>query len=192
MLRGFLALLLVSIAITSPISAQDTPDGADVIVGGLFDVRAVSESSSDTTRIETGLVFCNVGADDFPWFEPRYAPKTASELQALLSRSHVREKIVGLGVRYLVATAGATDTDDFPGVLCSYYGCFGLYVQDKITRVDAVVLDMMADDREARLQAKSAGTTLIPVFFIKKLVIFVPKLFVIIFDFIIAVPLIFV
>ena len=99
----------------------------------------------------------------FPWFEPGHAPSTTEELQALLARPEVSQQIQSLHVRFIVTIAGGTESNTFPGMLCSY-GCFGLYASRHITRIAAVVLDVESRAPAQEVKAESGGHTIIPAF----------------------------
>ena len=53
----------------------------------------------------------------FPWFESEHAPRTVGELNALLSRPLVRQRIASLNVRYLIRIAGDTEVHFYFPVL---------------------------------------------------------------------------
>jgi len=99
----------------------------------------------------------------FPWFEPGYAPRTTEELQALLARPEVSRQIQSLHVRFIVTIAGGTESNTFPGMLCSY-GCFGLYASHHISRIAAVVLDVKSRAPAQEVKVESGGHTIIPAF----------------------------
>ncbi len=107
----------------------------------------------------------------FPWFEFEHAPRTARELNALLLRPLVRERIASLGVRYLISIAGGTESGDgFPGLLCGAggggAGCLGLAWEDRTSRLNAVVWDIMSGGQAGELSVTSSGTSVIPAFII--------------------------
>jgi hypothetical protein len=100
----------------------------------------------------------------FPWFEPGQIPDTPSDLQGLLARPRVQERLADLGIRYVLAIAGATRNDgDVGAVLCSAHGCLGLMWWDRQTDVVAIVWDLR-DVAKADLRVTSAGTAILPAF----------------------------
>jgi hypothetical protein len=111
----------------------------------------------------------------FPWFEPQYSPSDAQELNSLVSRQLVRDRIASLGVRYLVNIASTATSDGFPGMFCGGgyggAGCLGLSWEDKIHKVDAVIFDIVKGTQAGTLSVKSSGRSLafafvVPVIFV--------------------------
>ena len=100
----------------------------------------------------------------FPWFESEQAPRTARDMDRLLSRSGVRERIARLDIRYLISMALATEADGFPGVLCGAggagAGCLGLAWEDRTSRLDAVIWDVKMGEEAGGLKASSSGRSL--------------------------------
>ncbi len=112
----------------------------------------------------------------FPWFEFEHAPQTVRELNALLLRPLVRERIASLGVRYLISIAGSSDLDCVPGLLCparypSGASAVDLRWKNTTSRLNAVVWDMVSGDQAGELSVTSSGTSvtgafIIPFYFI--------------------------
>lgn len=111
----------------------------------------------------------------FPWFEAQYAPSNIQDLNSLISRRLVRERISSLGVRYLVTIARSSTSDGFPGMICGGgyggAGCFGLYWEDKNHEVDAIIFDIVEGNKAGAFSAKTSGRTtgfafVVPVVFI--------------------------
>lgn len=111
----------------------------------------------------------------FPWFEAEKAPRTVEELNRLLARPQVRERITALRVRYLLVIASAESSDGFPGMICGGgyggAGCLGLFWEDKTYRARAVIWDMAQGIESGSLAATSMGKSVgfalgIPILFI--------------------------
>ncbi len=108
----------------------------------------------------------------FPWFEFEHAPQTVRELNALLLRPLVRERIASLGVRYLISIAGSSDADCVPGLWCRGRRLapplqpVGLYWKNTTSRLNAVVWDMVSGDQAGELSVTSSGTSVTAAFII--------------------------
>lgn len=111
----------------------------------------------------------------FPWFEPTHAPSRVKELEALLARPVVRQRIASLGVRYLVNIAGSAESDGFPGMICGAGygggGCLGLAWENKTQRVHAVIWDVVQGTQSGALSTTTSGRSVsigyvIPIMFI--------------------------
>ena len=111
----------------------------------------------------------------FPWFEAQYAPSNIQELNSLISRPLVRERISSLGIRYLVNIARSTTSGGFPGMFCGggfgAAGCLGLSWEDEYHEVDAVIFDLVEGDKAGDVSVRTSGRSLgfafvIPVVFI--------------------------
>lgn len=111
----------------------------------------------------------------FPWFEAANAPKTVEQLNSLLARPIVRDRIASLGVRYLLVIASAARSDGFPGIICGAGygggGCLGVLWDDKTHRAQAVIWDLEKGTQSGTLVATSSGRSVglafgIPVLFI--------------------------
>jgi hypothetical protein len=97
----------------------------------------------------------------FPWFEANHAPRTVAELNALLERPLVRERIASLGVRYLLVIAGVARADGFPGMICGAGygggGCLGAFSVDSTYRAQAVIWDIAQGVESGIYAATSSG-----------------------------------
>lgn len=111
----------------------------------------------------------------FPWFEPMHAPSSVKELEALLARPVVRQRIASLGVRYLVNIAGSAESDGFPGMICGAGygggGCLGLAWENKTHRVHAVIWDVVQGTQSGALSTRTSGRSVsfafvIPIIFV--------------------------
>ncbi len=99
----------------------------------------------------------------FPWFEALNAPSTIKELDALLARPLVRERIASLGVRYLVNISSTTGSDGFPGIFCGAgyggVGCLGVAWENKTHRVQAVIWDVLKSAESGALSITTSGVS---------------------------------
>lgn len=112
----------------------------------------------------------------FPWFEPGRSPATRPEMDALLAKPPVREKIGELDVRYLIALTSRTDRPgSFPGLLCGGgyggAGCLGVAWEKKESRIDAIVWDLRESRETGTVSAASSGRSvavgvILPIVFI--------------------------
>jgi hypothetical protein len=111
----------------------------------------------------------------FPWFEAQCAPSSIEELNALLARSLVSERIASLGVRYLVNIASTADSHGFPGMFCGAGygggGCLGISWEDKTYRVQAVIWDVVKGVESGTLSTTTSGRSFgfafgIPIIFV--------------------------
>jgi len=100
----------------------------------------------------------------FPWFEPAQAPRTLDELNNLISRPEIRERIFSLKVRYLISMAVSTESDGFPGFVCGAgyggAGCLGLGWENEDFAMYAIVWDLKTGNEAGELTASSAGKSL--------------------------------
>jgi hypothetical protein len=108
----------------------------------------------------------------FPWFEDQTAPKTVSDLNNLLTRPVVRQRISSMNIRYLVNIEGGTISDDsgYPGLFCGGAGygagCIGLGQQNKTTKLNAIIWDLSKGTKAGDLSVTSAGQSVIPAFIV--------------------------
>jgi hypothetical protein len=111
----------------------------------------------------------------FPWFEAANAPRTVEELNSLLARPMIRDRIASLGVRYLLVIASAARSGGFPGIICGAGygggGCLGVFWEDKTHRAQAVIWDLEKGAQSGTLVATSSGRSVglafgIPILFI--------------------------
>jgi len=120
--------------------------------------KNLEKQVSDRVKIMDSAAFQNAL---FPWFEAQQAPSTIEELNALLARSFVRERIVSLGVRYLVNIASTADSHGFPGIVCGAGygggGCLGILWEDSTYRVQAVIWDVVKGVESGTLSTTTSG-----------------------------------
>ena len=81
--------------------------------------KELAEHSIPLTQIANTIEFQNAL---FPWFEPDHAPHTAEEMDSLLSKPEIKERIEALKIRYLVSVALSETRDGFPGMLWELRG----------------------------------------------------------------------
>ena len=105
----------------------------------------------------------------FPWFEPTTAPNTPDELGSLLDKRLVQERIVSLGVRYVIFLSGTTAQGDFGGpFFCGGGygggGCFGYIAADRKSHISATIWDLEEADSPGTVDVETSGTIVVPAF----------------------------
>jgi len=104
----------------------------------------------------------------FPLLEPSTQPTTEEEFGALLARSEVKERLVSVGVRYLVAMSGSTaDEPWLGGIECrsgypGWAACFGYSWHDQHTTLNASLWDLTQAGTAAKEAAVVHGRTIAP------------------------------
>jgi hypothetical protein len=103
----------------------------------------------------------------FPWFEPRIAPTTPEALPALLNRPGVGEKILDIGVRYLVWVDGNSErVDGGGGMSCAVGpgggGCLGFVWWDTASDYEAVIWDLQGGELLGAVSADATGMSYVP------------------------------
>lgn len=176
-----LALLFLSAACPSPTETRVAVHGTSESLAGagqgivLFPSLQGENYAADAqilecisrrlkSRLEPGthIVGTTTFQDSlFPWFEAEQAPSTAKDMNDLVTRPLIRDRISAIGVRYLVTLAAAEETDGFPGMLCGAgyggAGCFGFSWEDRTTSVSAVIWDLMKGMEAGSLSVTSEG-----------------------------------
>lgn len=111
----------------------------------------------------------------FPWFELAHAPQSVEEMDRLLSRPKVQERIADLNVRYVISMAISTEADEFPGMLCGAgyagAGCLGVAWEGKRSQLNAIVWDLKTGGKAGGVSVSSSGESLslgviVPIVFI--------------------------
>lgn len=103
----------------------------------------------------------------FPWFEPRTAPPTPDRFGQLLGHSRIRQRLAGMGVRYLVWVDGDTDrVDRGGGISCAIGpgggGCFGFAWWEKESSYEASIWDLEHPASVGKISADVKGTSYLP------------------------------
>jgi hypothetical protein len=102
----------------------------------------------------------------FPWFEPSTAPANAASLKSLLERPGVTERLMQIGVRYIVWLDGNTrKTDSGGSVACAIGpgggGCFGVGWWDKKAGYVATVWDLRTATELGTVSTDVTGTSVL-------------------------------
>ena len=100
----------------------------------------------------------------YPWFEPRVAPLQLKRMERLLDEPLLRDKILSMGVRYLIWVDGNTETTSAEGsVSCAIGpgggGCYGFATWDKTSEYEAVIWDLKDIVEEGRVKVDASGTS---------------------------------
>lgn len=103
----------------------------------------------------------------YPWFEPRTAPQTPRDLEALLEWPTVRDAFERRQVRYIVWVDGSTNTTDKAGSLsCTISpgggGCFGFMTWDRDSRYEATIWDLRELRTVGHIASDVSGTSYMP------------------------------
>lgn len=106
--------------------------------------------------------------DDFyPWFEPRTAPRAASDLGDLLGEDALTTKLRKENVRYLVWIKGSTEArDGGGGISCAAgpggAGCIGLMWWEKDSAYEAAIWDLKNGQSAGEVKADVNGMSVVP------------------------------
>lgn len=100
----------------------------------------------------------------FPWFEPKSAPQSLPELEKLLRRPEVSEKIKSIGVRYLVQINGGSDVNEKTGGMSCAIApgaafCLGLMLWEQNADYEIAVWDIKRLTRVGRMHSESTSTS---------------------------------
>lgn len=136
-----------------PSIGRDNMDFANCLQGELFHQGVPRTAVIDTMDFQDAM---------FPWFEHMHAPKTAQEMESLLLRPIVRDRITALNVRYLIDFTIGTEADGFPGFLCTAgfpvgFGCLGVAWADNRSELSAIVWDLKKGRETGDLSVSSSG-----------------------------------
>lgn len=107
----------------------------------------------------------------YPWFEPRTAPTSASDLGSLFAQPGVQDKIHKARVRYLAWIDGDTVTTDKGGSLsCAVStfggGCFGMSYWEQDASYEASIWDLDNLTSAGQISADANGTSYIAGFIV--------------------------
>ena len=100
----------------------------------------------------------------YPWFEPRYAPASAADLERLFAEPGVQERIDASQVRYLAWIEGDTVTTDKGGSMsCTITtfggGCFGMTYWEEDASYEASIWDVQQLTSAGAISADANGTS---------------------------------
>ncbi len=103
----------------------------------------------------------------YPWFEPRTAPMRVKDMNRLLTRKDIADKINSYNIRYIIWVDGNTETTSSSGSIgCSIgaggAGCFGFGTWDKESDYEASVWDYQELENLGQISADASGTSYMP------------------------------
>lgn len=103
----------------------------------------------------------------YPWFEPRTAPMRVKDMNRLLTRKDIVDKINSYNIRYIIWVDGNTETTNSSGSIgCSVgaggAGCFGFGTWDKESDYEASVWDYQELENLGQISADASGTSYMP------------------------------
>ena len=103
----------------------------------------------------------------YPWFEARTAPLHAEQLQALMERPLLAQRLAAMRIRHLVWVEGETNSSNSSGAMsCAISpaggGCFGIASWEDTGNYEAVVWDLRAGHETGRVSASAVGTSYVP------------------------------
>ena len=184
-------MLVAASCATSTVEVQDTRPGLRGGIAADESLTIVSVSSSisedvlkcveDSLRGEAPALIVvpsrKFRDSMFPWFEPSTMPGSDDHLAQLMGKPSVRQRVMDLGLRYVVALSGGTYTagnDSWGGCAGGYAAaaCVGGMTIDMKTDLTAAILDLTSSQSVGEIEATGAGTSgaglilLLPYFFI--------------------------
>ena len=100
----------------------------------------------------------------YPWFEPRTAPTSASDLGKLFAQPGVQDRVDASKVRYLAWIDGDTVTIDSGGSMsCTIStfggGCFGMSYWEQDAKYEATIWDLQNLTAAGQISADANGTS---------------------------------
>lgn len=152
-------------------------DEAVVVLGRRHSSNYETEPSliecvADVIDDKEGRIISVIDEDDFldslyPWFEPRTAPLRIRDINRLLTKTQVAERIQDYKIRYMIWIDGKTETTDSSGSIgCSIGagggGCFGFGTWDKESDYEATIWDFEEMEVDGKISADAEGTSYMP------------------------------
>lgn len=103
----------------------------------------------------------------FPWFEPMW-PEYAQDLESVLSKRVVRERIRELGVRYLIGVGGSTFETEPKGAAigAKFLGVFGAAWWNKETVLSVQIWDFENTSSKEEVKSTASGKAVMPMFMV--------------------------
>ena len=103
----------------------------------------------------------------FPWFEPRVAPLSTTDLPELLAQPLIAERLESVGLRYLVWVDGSTQrTDEAGSMSCTVTpggaGCFGFLSWEHDSSYEASIWDIQSGRPVGKVSSDANGTSFMP------------------------------
>jgi hypothetical protein len=184
-MRGLAALILVSAFTACTTARIDVARHSKASIDADLGVVVLARQHDGGQDTEESFMDCVTGALSdgetpislypeqdfvdalFPWFEPRIAPTTPEALPALLNRPGVGEKIMDIGVRYLVWVDGTSErVDGGGGMSCAVGpgggGCLGFVWWDTASDYEAVIWDLQGGESLGAVSADATGMSYVP------------------------------
>ncbi len=144
--------------------------GVDDITDETFIVDCIQnavQSRSPGRRFVTYDKFRKLAFPDLP---AKSTPRQPRYMAMVLERPKVRERIAGLGLRYIIFVGGVTETHAGGGMVCGGaaggVGCLGLITWDKESRLGASVMDLAGEGELETSQASAMGTAWLAIVFV--------------------------
>jgi hypothetical protein len=126
-------------------------------------VRCVGEhiASYDNSITVIGeLEFINAA---YPWFEPRTAPLHPEDIDRLLAKKPVAEKLEALKIEYMIWLDGSTVRSRGAGSMaCSLGGCFGFGTWAHDANYEATIWDFTDQAAVGHVNTSASGQSYMP------------------------------
>jgi len=154
----------ISAGDTVVVLARSHVTGNETEINFVQCVKEKIASGSDRITVHPSEEFVDAM---FPWFEPRTSPKQVSDLEELVARPGVLERIRERNIRYIIWVRGDTDqTNSGGGMSCAVGpgggGCFGLAWWEDTAAYQANVWDIADGVKSGSVSANVTGTSAIP------------------------------
>ena len=181
--RLLLAVAALAVTACTSVTVDEMRRQADLIMDDGDYVVVLGRRQSSNYETEPELVSCissSLRSNDipvvpeeefvdglYPWFEPRIAPMRVKEMNRLLKRKLVADRIDAYRVRYIIWVDGNTETVNSSGSIgCSVgaggIGCFGFGTWDKQSDYEATVWDYRQLTNLGKVSADVEGTSYMP------------------------------
>ncbi len=103
----------------------------------------------------------------YPWFEPRTAPLSTSDLPQFVNQSILANKLHSIGVRYVIWIEGNTHRTSQAGAMtCSASvagaGCFGFLTWENDSSYEASIWDIKRGTSVGKVSSDANGTSFMP------------------------------
>lgn len=182
-LRIAAAGLALSLSACTSVSIDEHRVQDDVHIADGDTIVVLGRRHSSNYETEPSLVSCianEIGRYDidvvpetqfvdslYPWFEPRTAPMRVKDMERLLQKEQVANRIEDYQVRYIVWIDGNTETISKAGSIgCSIgaggAGCFGFGTWEKESDYEASVWDYQDLKALGKISADAEGTSYMP------------------------------
>jgi len=103
----------------------------------------------------------------YPWFEPRTAPLSPDDIDNLLERPAVAEKLAALKIEYMIWVDGSTQRGDAAGSMAcgvgpGFGGCFGFGTWSDTANYAATIWDFKHKAEVGRVNTEATGQSYMP------------------------------